>query len=82
MHRRMRRGGRRQRGWRMIGGQAKMRRGNEEIVDRPGERGVGRARSAGGEEMLGLGEVAIGMLVGEAANEGNGEKETASTGSR
>ena len=47
----------------MIGGQAKMRRGNEEIVHRPGERGVGRTRSASGEEMSGFGEIAIGTLV-------------------
>lgn len=64
----------------MIGGQSKMRQRNEEVVHRPGERGVGRARRAGGEEMLGLGEIAIGMLVREAGNEGNGEKETVSIG--
>ena len=59
----MGRRGRGQRGLRMIGGQAKMRRGNEEIVYRPGECGVGRTHRARGEEMLGLGEIAIGMLV-------------------
>ena len=48
---------------RMIGGQTKLRRMNEEIVHRPGERGVGRTRSASGEKVSGFGEIAIGMLV-------------------
>lgn len=47
----------------MIGGQTKLRRMNEEIVHRPGERGVGRTRSASGEEVSGFGEIAIGTLV-------------------
>ena len=63
VHRGMRRRGRRQRGLRMIGGQTKLRRMNEEVVYRPGERGVGRTRSASGEEMSGFGEIAIGTLV-------------------
>lgn len=63
VHRGMRRRGRRQRSLRMIGGQTKLRRMNEEIVYRPGERGVGRTRSASGEKVPGFGEIAIGMLV-------------------
>lgn len=47
----------------MIGGQTKLRRMKEEVVYRPGERGVGRTRSASGEEMSGFGEIAIGTLV-------------------